>query len=169
MITSLLLQLVVVISNGNFIPLNTTTFPTAVIRQNKTKLLVYKLPVNSDSDPTSDPFLINTTLPSVLCGVQGSFEVLEAPATANPLYALRGYFSFLAQTHQDAVNSKPTWSNVYRSVAQSLDAVTVTAPGKIGFITLLSKHHLPVSWSSGAKFDGKVDLNRGCGGVFFSD
>lgn len=122
------LKLVVVISNGNFIPLNTTTFPTAVIRQNKTKLLVYKLPVNSDSDPTSDPFLINTTLPSVLCGVQGSFEVLEAPATANPLYALRGYFSFLAQTHQDAVNSKPTWSNVYRSVAQSLDAVTVTAP-----------------------------------------
>lgn len=41
--------------------------------------------------------------------------------------------------------------------------------GKIGFIIFFFKYYFLVLWFFGVKFDGKVDLNCGCGGVFFSD
>lgn len=118
------LKVIIVFTDGLFSDFNTTTFPTALIAQNRVKIILFKLPRNSDSDP----FLLKTTLQPILCGVQGSFELLEAPATLNPLYAIRSYFSYLAKIHEDIVESKATWSNVYKSVSQELDAVTVTAP-----------------------------------------
>ena len=117
----------IVISDGYFIPLNSSTFPTTDISALKAKLLVYRLPPNYDE--SNDRFLINTTLQTVLCGVQGSFEVLDAPATANPLFAINSYFSYLAQVHMIVVGSKATWSNMYESIAQVRNAVTVTSPG----------------------------------------
>ncbi|KAG0599815.1 hypothetical protein M758_12G180700 [Ceratodon purpureus] len=120
------LKLVIVISDGYFIPLNSSTFPTTDISALKAKLLVYRLPPNYDE--SNDRFLINTTLQTVLCGVQGSFEVLDAPATANPLFAINSYFSYLAQVHMIVVGSKATWSNMYESIAQVRNAVTVTSP-----------------------------------------
>jgi hypothetical protein len=58
-------QVIVVLSDGLFIPLNSTTFPSAKLLSLPAKLMVYKLPTNGDS---GDPYLLDTpSLQENLC------------------------------------------------------------------------------------------------------
>ena len=120
-----ILQVIIVFTDGNFSPLNNATFPTSKLLASQVKVILYKLPRSSDNDP----FLLSTSLQQLLCGVQGTFELLNAPATKNPLYSIRSYYSFLAHTHMAVVANKATWSNVYASYSEMVDLVTVTYPG----------------------------------------
>ncbi len=120
-----MLQVIIVFTDGNFSPLNNATFPTNNLLASQVKVILYKLPRSSDTDP----FLLTTSLEQLLCGVQGTFELLDAPATKNPLYSIRSYYTFLAHTHMAVVANKSTWSNVYASYSEKLDVVTVTYPG----------------------------------------
>lgn len=119
------LQVILIFTDGNFSPLNNATFPTSELLRLQVKVILYKLPRSSDTDA----FLLSTSLQQLLCGVQGTFELLDAPATKNPLYSIRSYYTFLADTHMAAVANKSTWSNVYKSISQQIDVVTVTHPG----------------------------------------
>ena len=119
------LQVIIVFTDGNFLPLDNATFPTSNLLASQVKVILYKLPRSSDNDP----FLLNTTLQQLLCGVKGTFELLNAPATKNPLYSIRSYYSFLAHTHMAVVANKATWSNVYESRSEMISVVTVTYPG----------------------------------------
>jgi len=118
------LKVIIVFTDGNFSPLNNATFPTSSLLASQVKVILYKLPGSSDSNP----FLLNTSLQPLLCGVQGTFELLNAPATKNPLYSIRSYYSFLAHIHMAVVANKATWSNVYESYSEMIKVVTVTYP-----------------------------------------
>lgn len=120
-----MLQVIIVFTDGNFSPLNNATFPTSSLLASQVKVILYKLPGSSDNNP----FLLNTSLQPLLCGVQGTFELLNAPATTNPLYSIRSYYSFLAHIHMAVVANKATWSNVYESYSEMIKVVTVTYPG----------------------------------------
>ena len=121
------LQVIVVLSDGLFVPLNSTTFPSAELQSLQAKLMVYKLLTNDDG---GDPYLLKTpSLRQNLCSVNGSFERLNALETANPLYAMRSYFTFLARTQLASVGNNATWSNPYSSFDQDRNAITVTYPG----------------------------------------
>ena len=126
------------LSNGLFV-VNSTTFPSTALQSNKAKLMVYKLPTNDDG---GDKFLLKTSFQKDICSVQGSFESLDAPATLNPLYSLRRYFTFLAGVQLSAVGGNVTWSNPYASVSQNLTAITPTYPGTVynPVLSLLQTH-----------------------------
>ena len=113
------------LSNGLFV-VNSTTFPALALQKNQAKLMVYKLPTNDDG---GDPFMLNTTFQRDICSVQGSFESLDALATANPLYSVRSYFTYLARVQLATVGNNVTWSNKYASVSQDQNAITPTYPG----------------------------------------
>ncbi|KAG0558547.1 hypothetical protein KC19_10G036500 [Ceratodon purpureus] len=120
------LKVIVVLSDGLFVPLNSTTFPSAELQSLQAKLMVYKLLTNDDG---GDPYLLKTpSLQQNLCSVNGSFERLNALETANPLYAMRSYFTFLARTQLASVGNNATWSNPYSSFDQDRNAITVTYP-----------------------------------------
>lgn len=120
------LKVVLVFSDGLFAPLNTTTFPATALKALQGKLMVYKLPTNVDS---ADPYLVKSlTLQQAICSVNGSFERLVAPDTADPLYSVRSYFTFLALTQLASVGNNATWSNLYASFSQDRTAITVTYP-----------------------------------------
>jgi hypothetical protein len=110
-----------VLSNGLF-AVNSTTFPSADLQRSKANLMVYRLPTYDDG---GDPFLLNTTFQSDICSVNGSFELLDAPTTANPLYSLRSYFTYLAQTHLIAVGGNVTWSSKFANVSQAHNIIIV--------------------------------------------
>ncbi|KAG0608278.1 hypothetical protein M758_8G093500 [Ceratodon purpureus] len=118
------LKVIVVLSNGLFV-VNSTTFPSAALKKNQVKLMVYNLPSNDDG---GDTFLLKTPFQKDICSVQGSFELLNAVATANPLYSMRSYFNYLARIQLSAVGGKVTWSNTYASVSQSLYRLSATYP-----------------------------------------
>ncbi|KAG0614508.1 hypothetical protein M758_6G182600 [Ceratodon purpureus] len=118
------LKVIIVLSNGLFV-VNSTTFPALALQKNQAKLMVYKLPTNDDG---GDPFMLKTTFQRDICSVQGSFESLDALATANPLYSVRSYFTYLARVQLATVGNNVTWSNKYASVSQDQNAITPTYP-----------------------------------------
>jgi hypothetical protein len=61
--------------------------------------------------------------------VNGSFERFNALDTANPLYAVRSYFTFLARTQLASVDNNATWTNVYAGDSEDRNDITVTYPG----------------------------------------
>ncbi|KAG0625978.1 hypothetical protein M758_2G093300 [Ceratodon purpureus] len=126
------LKVIIVLSNGLFV-VNSTTFPSIALHSNKAKLMVYKLPTNDDG---GDTFLLKTSFQKDICSVQGSFESLDALATANPLYSMRSYFTYLARIQLSAVGDNVTWSNTYPSVSQNQTSLSPTYPafGKDGLL-----------------------------------
>jgi len=105
-------------------------FPTQRLLSTQTKLMIFKLPLDIFD---TDPYLLTTSLQKTVCSVNGSFELLDPQATANPLYAMRSYFTFLSRTQLVAAGNQPTWSYKYASVSQNLNAITVTYPGMPSF------------------------------------
>jgi hypothetical protein len=113
-------QVVMVLTNGLFAPLNSTTtgFLLKAVEALRAKLMVYKFPPNRQ-----DRFLLTTSLKDKLCAVNGSFELLVPQETF-----LRSYFTYLARVHL-AVADRPNWSNKYLSHSQLHNMSTVTYPG----------------------------------------
>ncbi|KAG0601590.1 hypothetical protein M758_11G124400 [Ceratodon purpureus] len=128
--TSETLKVIVIFTDGQFSPLDATTFPTAEILDLKLKIILYKLPRQFDPDP----FLRLTTLNNILCNAKGTFELLEPHTTSNPLFSIRSFYTFLARTHLAVAKNQSTWSSVYTGISQALNGTTVTYPafGKDG-------------------------------------
>ena len=118
-------QVIVVFTDGQFSPVDATTFPTAQILELKAKIILYKLPPTYDPDP----FLSQTTLRNVLCDAKGTFELLEPYTTSNPLFSIRSFYTFLAQIHLAVAKNQSTWSSTYQGASQALNETTVTYPG----------------------------------------
>lgn len=120
--------MIVIFTDGQFEPLDNSTFPTARLLELRVKLFVYKFPVRNNAD--IDPFLTTTTLPDVLCGVNGTFELLDAVYSVdNPLYAIRSFYTFTARIQLAVANNTGTWSDWYLSFSQPLNGTSVTYPG----------------------------------------
>jgi len=125
--SSLLLQVIVIFTDGLFSPLDNETFPTARLLELRVKVILYKFPGRNDD---LDPFLNTTTLRNILCGVNGTFELLDAVYSVNnPLYAIRSFYTFMARTQLAVVNNNATWSDWYLSYSQPLNGTSVTYPG----------------------------------------
>lgn len=103
-----------------------TTFPSLALQKNQATLMVNKLPTN---DNGGDTFMLKTSFQKGIYSVQGSFESLDALATANPPYSMRSYFTYLAQRQFTSVGGNVTYSNKYASVFQDRNAITPTYPG----------------------------------------
>jgi hypothetical protein len=88
--------------------------------------MVYKLPSNDDG---GDTFMLKTSLQIDISSVNGSFEVLDAPTTLNPLYSMRRYFTYLSRVQLSAVGGNVTWSNNYDIYSEGQSAITPTYPG----------------------------------------
>ncbi|KAG0564268.1 hypothetical protein KC19_8G097200 [Ceratodon purpureus] len=120
------LKVIIVLSIGCFNLMNSTTFPALDLQKKQVKLMVYKLPTNAES---VDPFLLKTpSLQESICSVNGSFEILNALETANPLYALRSYITFQARVQLALMANNATWSYRYMSFSENRPTVTVTYP-----------------------------------------
>ncbi len=121
------LQVIIIFTDGEFALSSNVTLPETQLGPG-VKVFIYKLPPPNDGDI----FLSNNSLLGSLCGIGGTFEVIEQDIT-NPLYAVRSYFSYLAsaQMASSQVQGKPLWTSPY----QNRDVVggyitTVTYPGK---------------------------------------
>ncbi len=126
------LQIIIVLTDGQFATTGNPnqTLPVNEISSNKAKVFVYKLLQTITTD--NDPYLERgSNLPGQICEVDGTFEVISQNLD-NPLFAIKSFYSFLANTHIVAVNQKPYWSNVYASFFENgSPCITVTYPGKI--------------------------------------
>ncbi len=126
------LQIIIVLTDGQFATTGNPnqTLPVNEISSNKAKVFVYKMLQTITTD--DDPYLERgSNLPSQICEVDGTFEVISQNLD-NPLFAIKSFYSFLANTHIVAVNQKPYWSNVYPSFFEAgSQCITVTYPGKI--------------------------------------
>ncbi|KAG0608276.1 hypothetical protein M758_8G093400 [Ceratodon purpureus] len=120
------LKVIIVLSIGRFNLMNSTTFPALDLQKKQVKLMVYKLPTNAES---VDPFLLKTpSLQESICSVNGSFEILNALETANPLYALRSYLTFQARVQLALMANNATWTYQDLSFLDNDRPLTVTYP-----------------------------------------
>ncbi|KAG0578014.1 hypothetical protein KC19_5G198300 [Ceratodon purpureus] len=119
------LKVIVIFTDGQFSPLTNTTILTAQILAWPVKIILFKFPLSGETDP----FLNTTLLPNFICGVQGTFELLDAvDSTRNPLYAIRSFYTFMARTQLAVAKNQSTWSARYLSYSQPLNGTSVTYP-----------------------------------------
>ncbi|KAH9576244.1 hypothetical protein CY35_01G151900 [Sphagnum magellanicum] len=133
------LKIIIVLTDGQFATTGNPnqTLPVNEISSNKTKVFVYKMLQTITTD--DDPYLERgSNLPSQICEVDGTFEVISQNLD-NPLFAIKSFYSFLANTHIVAVNQKPYWSNVYPSFFEGSLCMTVTYPVEF---EMLAWHHI---------------------------
>ncbi|CAK9862534.1 unnamed protein product [Sphagnum jensenii] len=122
------LKIIIVLTDGQFATTGNPnqTLPVNEISSNKAKVFVYKMLQTITAD--NDPYLERgSNLPSQICEVNGTFEVISQNLD-NPLFAIKSFYSFLANTHIVAVNQKPYWSNVHSSFFEGSSCITVTYP-----------------------------------------
>ncbi len=132
------LQIIIVLTDGQFATTGNPnqTLPVNEISSNKAKVFVYKMLQTTATD--DDPYLERgSNLPSQICEVNGTFEVISKNLD-NPLFAIKSFYSFLANTHIVAVNQKPYWSNIHSSFFEGSPCITVTYPGKIPLRAVIS-------------------------------
>ncbi|KAH8975721.1 hypothetical protein BDL97_01G173700 [Sphagnum fallax] len=122
------LKIIIVLTDGQFATTGNPnqTLPVNEISSNKAKVFVYKMLQTITTD--DDPYLERgSNLLSQICEVDGTFEVISKNLD-NPLFAIKSFYSFLANTHIVAVNQKPYWSNVYPSFFEGSPCISVTYP-----------------------------------------
>ncbi|KAH8960729.1 hypothetical protein BDL97_05G012500 [Sphagnum fallax] len=155
------LKVIIIFTDGEFALNSTVTLPETQLAPS-VKVFIYKLPPPNDGDI----FLSNNSLLSSLCGIGGTFEVIEQDIT-NPLYAVRSYFSYLAsaQMASHQVQGKPLWTSPY----QNRDVVcgyitTVTYPDvyidELGNIAQLVRDALENQTNQGNIQPAIVTLNN---------
>ncbi|CAM6025936.1 unnamed protein product [Sphagnum balticum] len=155
------LKVIIIFTDGEFALSSNVTLTETQLGPG-VKVFIYKLPPPNDGNI----FLSNNSLLSSLCGIGGTFEVIEQEIT-NPLYAVRSYFSYLAlaQMASSQVQGKPLWTSPY----QNLDVVsgyitTVTYPDvyidELGNIAQLVRDALESQTNQGNIQPAIVTLNN---------